>query len=124
MNGIELAPVRRESTTPSLVYGREALLSDVGGDRTILAELEQSFLEEWPHLEAELKAASQAGSMRQLADLAHKLKGSFGVFHAERASAAARELEKRAKTGSTAEVGKAAQDVIQEAVQLIERFET
>ncbi|MBE7466921.1 MAG: Hpt domain-containing protein [Planctomycetes bacterium] len=123
MNGIELAPVCRESTKLSLVYDREALLSDIGGDLAILAELEQSFLEEWPHLQAEISAASQAGAMRQLADLAHKLKGSFGVFHAQRASAAARELEKRAKTGSAGDAAKAAHALIQEANQMIERFE-
>ncbi len=122
MNGIELAPVRRESSTQSLIYDRAALLADIGDDRTVLGELEHSLLEEWPMLEAELKAASQAGAMRQLADLAHKLKGSFGVFHAQRAGAAARELEKRAKAGSAADAVKAAQALIQEANLLIGRF--
>ncbi|AHG93420.1 PAS sensor protein (plasmid) [Gemmatirosa kalamazoonensis] len=72
---------------------RVALLATVGGNRVLLVELVDLFLEQSPSLMALIDAAIADGSADALRRAAHTLKGSLITFAAQRAVAAARALE-------------------------------
>jgi CheY-like chemotaxis protein len=70
-----------------------ALLSGVAGDRKLLRELVQIFLEDSPPRIAAIRAAVEKGDALELATAAHSIKSSVGVFSKSGAFEAARALE-------------------------------
>ena len=78
---------------------REMVLDRVGGDVELLQEIASIFLEEYPGLFAEIRAAVAAKNPRQLERAAHSLKGSVSNFGAEDATSAAYNLEKIGREG-------------------------
>ncbi len=76
-----------------------ALLERVDGDRELLAELVELFLEDYPAQLAEIKAAIDAHDPARLARAAHTLKGSISNFATGTAFEAARQLELMGRQG-------------------------
>jgi signal transduction histidine kinase/HPt (histidine-containing phosphotransfer) domain-containing protein len=82
-----------------------ALMGIVDGDKGLLTELGQLFLEDYPIQMTELRKAIDGGDAGQLERTAHSLKGALGTIAASNARTLAYELE---RMGHTARLNKAA----------------
>jgi GAF domain-containing protein/HPt (histidine-containing phosphotransfer) domain-containing protein len=74
------------------------LMRIVDGDKTLLAELSQLFLEDYPLQMTELREAIDRGDAYQLERAAHSLKGALGTIAAINARTLAYELESMGHT--------------------------
>ena len=85
------------SSAPVAVFSesvdRAAVLDRVGGDESLLREITEIFLTEYPTLLEEIRAAVRAGDSGRLERFAHTLKGSVSNFGATEATRAAYQLE-------------------------------
>ena len=72
------------------------------GDEDVVQQLLALFFRDFDRTVADLQRASAAQDYKRLAELAHSLKGSVGLFGAQRATEAARTLEKMAISGDSA----------------------
>ncbi len=89
------------SSSPGIDY--EMLLGRVGGDRQLLAELVNIFLDECPKMLGQIQDAIRDGDGEALWKASHTLKGSVGNFAAPAAFEAALRLEKIGRAGVIAE---------------------
>jgi HPt (histidine-containing phosphotransfer) domain-containing protein len=78
----------------------DRLLKKVGGDPAVVAELIDSFLEDAPHLLADLRRALDAGDAAGARLAAHSLKSNGAEFGALAFSDICRQLETLAKAGT------------------------
>ena len=76
-----------------------AALTHIGGDRELLTELLEIFLEDCPLRMQALKDAAAAADSRRLGDAAHTLKGALRVLGATGAADRALELETLGRSG-------------------------
>lgn len=76
---------------PTVDLGRA--LERVGGERALLAELVEIFLEDLPGHRQTMRAGAGDGSLSDIRRAAHTLKGSCATLGAERASFLAAALE-------------------------------
>src|SRR5437667_3551138 len=81
---------------------RTATLALVGGNREFLRELVQIFLEDYPPLVDEIRAAAAARDAERLRRAAHTLRGLVGNFGARAAFEAAGTLEAMGRSGNVA----------------------
>jgi HPt (histidine-containing phosphotransfer) domain-containing protein len=81
------------------VLDHEVAMIRVGGDTELLKELAQLFLEEYPRLLAELRAAHESGDADLVERTAHGLKGSIANFGAQQAVEAALRIEQLGRRG-------------------------
>ena len=72
------------------------------GDEEVVQQLLALFLRDFDRTVADLQRASTALDYRRLAELAHSLKGSVGLFGAQRSTEAAQTLEQMAKSSDPA----------------------
>ena len=79
------------------VFDRDGVIERLGHDRRLERELLETFLEESPGMLAELTEALEAGDTVRVERLAHGLRGALASVSAGAATAAARELEQRAR---------------------------
>jgi HPt (histidine-containing phosphotransfer) domain-containing protein len=84
------------------VWDPQAALHGAGGDRELLQALARRFLEQVPHLLAEVHAAILLGDGRALERTAHQLKGAAAHFGARGVCSAAAELEVLGREGKLA----------------------
>jgi protein-histidine pros-kinase len=70
-----------------------------GGDEGVVKQLVTVFLDDHNHIIGELQAAAADMDYARLAQIAHSVKGSVGLFAARRAVDAALELETLARAG-------------------------
>jgi two-component system sensor histidine kinase/response regulator len=75
------------------VFAPDEFEEQVGGDRELMVEIIDLFLEERKQQVLEMREALKAVDWESLAKLAHTIKGSLGSLHAPRARARAQELE-------------------------------
>lgn len=75
----------------------EGFRAQVAGDEELLVEIIDLFLEEGPAQIEEMREALELGELQRVSRLAHTVKGSLGALHAERARAAAQDVELQAK---------------------------
>ena len=104
---------------PLPVIDEAALLPGVGGDRKLLRELAELFLEDAPGVLSRIKRALSRRDARELTAAAHALKGSVGMFSTKSAFEAARALEDMGKRGNLAEGKKAYEVLEREMAQLV-----
>ena len=78
---------------------RVALLAGFDGNRSLLHEISEVFLNDYPRLLAEIQEAIRAGDPAALTRAAHSLKGAIGNFAAKDAFAVAQQLETMGKSG-------------------------
>jgi len=102
----------KASATPSPAFNVEAAMTSVGGDRQLLGEIVEVFLEECPRTLDELRQAIKAAETPRIRRLAHTLKNSLGYFGADGAYNAALALEQLARRGES-----------QEALAIFQRLE-
>jgi PAS domain S-box-containing protein len=88
------------SATASNLLDRPTALARVGGDSELLRELAGLFLEEYPRLLEEVRAAVDAEDAVRLKGVAHSLKGSVDNFAAAAVYEAALTLEMLGRNGN------------------------
>jgi two-component system sensor histidine kinase/response regulator len=86
------------------VFDRDTALSRVGGDMDLLREIGALFLQEYPPVIRELRAAVTERDPKRIERRAHSLKGSVSTFGVGAAFQAAVELEKQGRSGDLAQV--------------------
>jgi HPt (histidine-containing phosphotransfer) domain-containing protein len=80
-------------TAQLMSFNRYVALDRVGGDESLLREVVQLFLIEYPQLMAEIQQAVRERNANLLERSAHTLKGSLSTIGAEAAAASALTLE-------------------------------
>jgi HPt (histidine-containing phosphotransfer) domain-containing protein len=86
-------------STDSSIVDLGALTERVGGDTDLISEIVQIFLDRYPEAIARVREAIIAGLPKNLESAAHHLRGYLVSLHANRASAAAQELETKGRAG-------------------------
>jgi len=97
-----------------------AVVESVGGDISFLQEIVDLFSEDSPKLLAGIRAAIAASDRQALERAAHTLKGSVSNFGAERARAAALQLEMLGRTGDLTGAAVACRSLEREVAQFTE----
>jgi PAS domain S-box-containing protein len=92
------------SSFPSFNFSEA--LSNIGGDENLLAELASIFLEEYPDILKNIRAAVGSNDREALVYYAHALKGSVSNFVVRDAEGAARKLEQIGREGDLADAPK------------------
>jgi HPt (histidine-containing phosphotransfer) domain-containing protein len=100
-----------------VVDWHEALHS-VNGDRRLLRDIVEAFLDESPRLLATMRRAIEKQDGRTLQRAAHTLKGSTGYFGATHASEMALQLETMGKKSDMAHAHNALADMEREMAKL------
>ena len=99
------------------------LLERVENDRELLRTLLDIFKEDFPgHLQA-LRDAAREGDMKRLCVVSHTLKGIFSNLAANRATAAAAQLEQLARANRSADIPTAVQLLENEIAELLPKLE-
>jgi CheY-like chemotaxis protein len=94
------AAIGRARTKPAAPPFDEAIaLRSVGGDRELLSEIIDAFLDDCPRLTAALAAAIMRGDAVAARRAAHTLKGALSTLGATEASSVAQQIETRAHKG-------------------------
>ena len=91
-SGLEEREVQRELDA-SVYYDRASALRRIGGDESLLWDLMDLFVEDYPRQLNRIKEAQELGDHTALQSCAHTLKGTIGHFSAARALKAAGHLE-------------------------------
>jgi PAS domain S-box-containing protein len=112
----QLAP----SAAVAPAFDEEAALERLGGDRELLRELAEMFVESAPELIAAVREAAGRRDARALERAAHSLKGSAATFSAAGAVEAAQAVESKAKTGDLSVVDEAISGLERETARLQE----
>jgi signal transduction histidine kinase/DNA-binding response OmpR family regulator len=97
----ELARVPpHKETSPEIVLDSQELLNQLAGERHALREIVELSQMECPRLCAEIRAALERGSVKDVERAAHSLKGTLGSIAAYPAHAAASRVEEVARDGN------------------------
>jgi CheY-like chemotaxis protein len=80
-------------------FDSEDVLARVSGDRQLLAELVEMFLEEWPKTLLKLRRGYDERDAQGVERAAHNLRGALGAFGAEAASQTAQSIEALGRAG-------------------------
>ncbi len=102
-------PVAAEA--PAEPFDFRSAMERVGGSREFLAKLAQSFCRNLPATRAKLRTAIDEHNADGIDIAAHTLRGTLGMFSAEAATLAARELESAARAQDWAAIRKAHADL-------------
>jgi two-component system, sensor histidine kinase and response regulator len=95
----DLPPAKQPTPkAPRPALDLDEALSRLRGDKELLGDLAQVFLEDYPRQLTEIRKAVERGGWEELERAAHTLKGSVGNFGAQRAFAMASELEQCAQS--------------------------
>ncbi len=112
------AEAESELESPAAVVDMNALLIRVEGDKDLLAQMAELFLEECPQSLSTIREAVLRRDAKELERSAHTLKSAVGNFAAQKAMEAALELETMARDGDLNEAEKAYQALEQEIERL------
>jgi HPt (histidine-containing phosphotransfer) domain-containing protein len=88
-------------TVPEPALDREVALLRVGGDEELLKEIADIFIEDYPKVLSEIRAAIDGGDAKRLEVSAHTLKGSVANFGARIIVESAARLEQMGRAGKT-----------------------
>ena len=94
----DVAPVVSQIGVESALDG-PTLLAGFGGNRKLLGDVIDVFLEDSPNMMAAIRQAADRLDAPALASAAHALKGSIGLFDQRNAYQTARRLERTAASG-------------------------
>ena len=92
---------------PGKGLDRDLALSRVGGDAELLKEIAALFMEDYPNVLAEIRAAAARGDANGVERAAHGLKGAVANFGAQAAVEAAFQLEQMGHAGDLSRVSEA-----------------
>jgi len=109
----ELDKLKSESFDPAALWQR------VNGDRQLLVELVELFMQECPRLLQNIRSSIEQGSFTDIQKFSHKLKGSALQFSGRGAAAAAGALEDAAKGKSLQEAERLFAKLSEEIIHLM-----
>jgi len=112
------------ATDDQSVMDINSVMERVGGDKELLAELAELFIEDSQKLLAQIKEAIVRGDARVLERVAHTLKGSVGNFSAKTAREAALKLEEMGRNSELADVDQAYTRLDKEISRLCSTLQT
>jgi HPt (histidine-containing phosphotransfer) domain-containing protein len=95
-----------------------ALVSNFGGDPTLLVEVIDMVLADSPETERAIHRALEAGDGAAVAAAAHALKGTLGLFVKAGAYETVAELERAARQGDVSQVERASERLAEEMKSL------
>ena len=101
---------------------QERALENVGGNREILNEMIDLFVNECPKQMQEIKSAHTAGDLPRLTRSAHTLKGSVALFAADEATAAAKRIEFMGRNNNVEEFDAAWAELQEDIDQLMSKL--
>lgn len=101
------------------ILNLEETLERMSGDRELLANLFQLFVDDVPKKLASVDASIQEGDMYQIERTAHSLKGASATVGAVRLSQIAADLEQAARGGRNEEMALLRQEVDQAWAQTL-----
>jgi two-component system sensor histidine kinase/response regulator len=101
-HSVEVVPSPPADSESTDRFDDAAALARVEGDFSLLREMAELFLKNYPVLLKEIRRAIEKEDAKSLERAAHTLKGSVGNFPARAAFEAARELERLARRGEFA----------------------
>jgi len=111
-----IATMSVNPSQPGEQLDRASLLERVEGDRELLAEMINLFVEDAPRQLAAMHDALQGGDLPVLERSAHSMKGAAGNLSAHATASAASQLEQNAKNGD-AESAKTSLAILEGAVE-------
>jgi HPt (histidine-containing phosphotransfer) domain-containing protein len=113
-------PSANSSSPPSIpsLFDLTEALTRVGGDRELLGELAEIFLESCPAYLANIRKALEQEDVQALSLAAHALKGSVGNFTKSGPFETARALEHLGRQGTMAGAGELFQQLEKEIISL------
>ena len=121
----ESAPVASAQTPARATFDAEALMSNISGDMSILAEVVKLCRDgDAPRLLKDLAESISKGDTDAVAKAAHGLKGMVGAFNATDAWTDAKHLEYSAKQGKSDVMLVEADSFVQSLRALIDELET
>ena len=106
-----------------ITLDKAALLEKVFGDKSMLSEIIDMFLQMAPDMVSDVEKAIQCADDKALVETAHFLKGSIGNFHEGEAFEAALELEKLGRSANLQQAPEIYQVLLQEVRRLTEALE-
>jgi HPt (histidine-containing phosphotransfer) domain-containing protein len=92
------------------------------GDRSLLAEITETFVEDCPQRMKELELAVWEGNANRIRQVAHSLKGMVSCFGAHQAISLAREMEQFGGSGQVSEAAALLPRVVHELSHMIEHL--
>ena len=104
-------PAAPSAPPPPRTIDLDALLAGFGGNRRLVNEVVDVFLEDGPKMLERIKTAARAHDAVELASAAHALKGAAGLFSQGAAYESAKRLEHLAKAGDHGAADAACTDV-------------
>jgi CheY-like chemotaxis protein len=107
------------ASEPPRTVDLDVLLAGFGGNRRLVNEVVDVFLEDAPAMLTRLRDAARTRDTTQLAEAAHAIKGSAGLFSQGAAYQSARRLEHLVKSGDLTKVDAACADVEADVAQLM-----
>jgi two-component system sensor histidine kinase/response regulator len=97
----------------------DSLLTGFGGNRKLVREVVDVFIEDTPKMLERLRAACRGNDAVELASAAHAIKGSAGLFSQGAVYQSARRVEQLAKAGDLQQADAACADVEADLAQLL-----
>jgi signal transduction histidine kinase/DNA-binding response OmpR family regulator len=122
---VDVLPRTTHASSSGVPPELEACLEALGGDRARLDKIVTRFLEQYPGLLADIRAAVTSGDSMAAATAAHTLAGSLGVLGARQGWEAAKQVEHLGSGGDAAALEAAVSElerVVGDAVGPYERF--
>ncbi|MBN2140356.1 MAG: Hpt domain-containing protein [Desulfovibrionaceae bacterium] len=92
----------RADSGPGVGFDPDLILDSVGGDRDLVCELFQAYVEDGPERARDLAQALEVADLDRVVRRAHSLKSMSGVIRAESIMAMALEVESAARRGDLA----------------------
>jgi HPt (histidine-containing phosphotransfer) domain-containing protein len=92
------------------------------GDRSLLAEITETFVEDCPQRVKELEVAVWEGNANLIRQVAHSLKGMVSCFGAHQAISLAQEMEHLGRSGQISEAAALLPRVVHELSHMIEHL--
>ncbi|MGB0037105.1 MAG: response regulator [Candidatus Acidiferrales bacterium] len=93
------AEAGRDGSKPEIPLNDAELLARFNGNQKLLRSLVKTFKDDCPKMMARIRSSLAARDPKQLADVAHALKGSVGNFGPSAAFETARQMEKTGREG-------------------------
>ena len=112
------------SEDPPIVWNRQRVLENLGGDEDLLRQVIEIFTEEAPKHLAELRHAIREQDAKTTEKTAHSLKGELGYFDVPEISHAARELEEKGATSEWSGTGELMRFLERNVSELLQTIRT
>ncbi|AFM24655.1 PAS domain S-box protein [Desulfomonile tiedjei] len=114
--------VEPRSEPENSVVNRTQILDRVGGDETLLKEIVDLFIRDYPRLVSEIRTAIREGDALKLEKGAHALKGSVGNFTSDSPFETALQLEVMGRTRDLSQAQETMKDLEERIRHLVEQL--